>query len=165
MVEDVDLGVVFGETQMVYQVVSPDDAHTGYTAEVASREVLLEFDAVVREDLGLAEVVLQTISNGPISPRNFGLPGEDKSDTPTIDHEEKACGQIDRVLQHLIFSRGPGRQPAAQNIFDGVSWGIGLDLASNVDNILVCPESNVAALIAQCIVTLLAEVLPVRVHL
>lgn len=68
MVEDVDLCVVLRKTQMIDQVVRPDDSHTCYPAEIARGKILLEFNVVVREDWGLAEVGFQTISNGPISP-------------------------------------------------------------------------------------------------
>lgn len=143
-----DSSIVFREAQVVDQVVCPNDLHSCDTTYIACREVLLKFDASVRQNGAFAEVALQLFPKASVTPGYLGLAREAKGQTSTVDHKEKAGGQVDRTVHQVVFSGMGGRQFAAYFVLNLTPDYIRLDLLGDVDDIAVTSKSEMAATVS-----------------
>lgn len=162
MVKDMDSSIVFCETEVVDQIVRPNDLHPCYTAQISCCEILLELHPTVCQSWGFTEVTLQMLAKASLNPRYFSLTREAKGQTPTVDHEKDTRGQIHRVVQKLILFRVGGRQFLTNAMLDLPPECVRLDLSSDLDDITQCSQGDVTASVSQCVNAFLMKVLPVR---
>ncbi|KAI6764639.1 hypothetical protein HG531_012526 [Fusarium graminearum] len=148
--EDVHTSIVIRQSEMVYQVISPNNIQPCNAAQVARSEYLLHLDILLGQmRSSRVKVSCHKALQRPVTPTEMASARETVREAAEAHHQKQTGGQIYRVVEHLVFVVVRRCEFLSQFLLDVMAQHPALEFVNTVNHITMRSQSHVSPSIVE----------------